>query len=233
MTLQSSSASGQTVIVMTNKTFASIVMIALLPGILAAQGPKTQALLMAMGANGKQMAPYQWKQKTTVIRKGMPVGTFIEELRFDASGQLQRITLSKPEEKKMGPLKARKVAEVKDDVQDVMRLAGRYVSPPQLSQAIQKGEVWEGQGTLRVQSRSLILPIDEMTMVVSGASYLPIRADFKTQYESSPVVIAVDYQQLPNGPNMMARMTVQIPKDDIVVNVESFDFVRLANQSGF
>ena len=133
----------------------------------------------------------------------------------------------------MGPLKARKVAEVKDDVQDVMRLAGRYVSPPQLSQAIQKGEVWEGQGTLRVQSRSLILPIDEMTMVVSGASYLPIRADFKTQYESSPVAIAVDYQQLPNGPNMMARMTVQIPKDDIVVNVESFDFVRLASQTGF
>ena len=233
MTLQSACASGHTVVVMTNKHFASIVMIALLPGILAAQAPKTQALLMAMGANGKQMAPYQWKQKTTVIRKGMPIGTFIEELRFDASGQLQRITLSKPEEKKMGPLKARKVAEVKDDVQDVMRLAGRYVSPPQLSQAIQKGEVWEGQGTLRVQSRSLILPIDEMTMVVSGASYLPIRADFKTQYESSPVAIAVDYQQLPNGPNMMARMTVQIPKDDIVVNVESFDFVRLASQTGF
>jgi len=218
---------------MTNKHFAPLLMLAMLPAVVTAQAPKTQALLMAMGANGKQMAPYQWKQKTTVIRKGMPIGTFIEELRFDASGQLQRITLSKPEEKKMGPLKARKVAEVKDDVQDVMRLAGRYVSPPQLSQAIQKGEVWEGQGTLRVQSRFLILPIDEMTMVISGASYLPIRADFKTQYESSPVAIAVDYQQLPNGPNMMARMTVQIPKDDIVVNVESFDFVRLASQAGF
>jgi hypothetical protein len=233
MTLKFAGVSGHTEVVMTKKHFAPLLMLAMLPAVVTAQAPKTQALLMAMGANSKQMAPYQWKQKTTVIRKGMPVGTFIEELRFDTSGQLQRITLSKPEEKKMGPLKARKAAEIKDDVQDVMRLAGRYVSPPQLSQAIQKGEVWEGQGTLRVQSRSLILPIDEMTMVVSGASYLPIRADFKTQYESSPVVIAVDYQQLPNGPNMMARMTVQIPKDDIVVNVESFDFLRLASQAGF
>ena len=29
---------------------------------------------------------------------------------------------------------------------------------------------------------------------------------------------------------MMTRMTVQIPKEDIVVNVESFDFIRLAGQ---
>ena len=93
---------------MIQKTFTAILTVPLLAGVLCAQAPKTQALLMAMAANGKQVTSYQWKQKTTVIRKGNPLEPTIDELRFDASGQLQRITLVKPEEKRMGPpLRAR------------------------------------------------------------------------------------------------------------------------------
>ena len=72
-----------------------------------------------------------------------------------------------------------------------------------------------------------------MTMAVNSGTYLAMRIEFKTQHEGSPVNITMDYQQLPNGPSMMTRMTVRIPGDDIVVNVESFDFVRLAGPHGF
>lgn len=216
---------------MSNRFLTPILIATLALSTLHAQSPKSQALLMAMGANGKQTVAYQWKQKTTIIRKGNASAVKLDEIRFDSTGQMQRITLMKPEEKKMAPIKARKVAEVREDVEDVMRLAGRYASPRELAQAIKRGEIWEGPSGLRVQARSLLLPIDEMTMRVNGATYLPVRVDFKTQYEGSLVIIAIDYEQLPNGPSMMARMTVQIPKDDIVVNVESFDFVRLAAAS--
>lgn len=216
---------------MTNTTFTTILTIPLLAGALSAQSPKTQALLMALGANGKQMAPYQWKQKTTVIRNGNIAGVKLEEVSLDASGEPHRITLSQPEPKRMGPLRAHKAAEVKDSVQEVMQLAARYANPRQIGQAIQHGEIWEGQGTLRVQSRAVILPQDEMTMLVNSASYLATRADFRTQHDGKPVAIGLDYQQLPNGPSMLARMTVQMPMDNIVVNVESFDFVRLAGSN--
>jgi hypothetical protein len=108
-----------------------------------------------------------------------------------------------------------------------MLLASRYASPQEQGRAVGKGEMWEGQGTLRIQSRSVVLPGDEMQLVVNTASYLPSRADIKTQHEGSPVAITIDYDQLPNGPTVMRRMTVQIPDDDIVVNVDSYDFVRL------
>lgn len=220
---------------MINKIYPTTLMIPLLAAGLFAQAPTKQGLLMALAANGKQMAPYQWKQKVTVVRNGSPLEPTIEELRFDASGQLQRTTLSKPEEQRMGPIRARKVAEVKESVMEVMQLARQYASPQQLSQSIQKGEVWEGQGSLRIQARAMILPMDEMTVVFSGSTYLPKRMDCKTQHDHSPVTISVDYEKLPNGPSMMTRMTVQIPKENIVVNVDSYDFVRLAvpNVSGF
>lgn len=206
----------------------TILAIPLLAGVLSAQTPKTQALLMAMGANGKQMLSYEWKQTTNIIRKGNPSAFKIEQVRFDSSGQAQRITLGKSEERRLGPILARKAADVRNSVQEVMQLAGRYANPQGLAQAIRKGEIWEGQGSLRVQARSVLLPMDEMMMLVNGSTFLPIKVDIKTHYEGSPVAIALDYQQLPNGPSLVARMTVQIPHEGIVVNVESYDFVRLA-----
>jgi hypothetical protein len=213
---------------MINKKLKTILIAPLLVSAVAGQASTKQALLMAMGANAKQMASFQWKQKTTVIRKGKALDPMIEELRFDARGQLQHMTLVKPEQKRMGPVRARKAADIKESVQEVMQLARRYASPQQISQAIQKGEVWEGDGRLRVETRSAVLPMDEMTMAVSSSTYLATRIDCKTQYEGSPVAIAIQYEQFPNGPSMMTRMTVQIPKEDIAVHVESFDFVRLA-----
>ena len=218
---------------MINKSVIPVLAVSMLAGTLIAQAPKSQALLMALGANVKQMKTYQWKQRTTVFRKGNPLEPKIDEVRFDASGQLQRITLSQPEQKRMGPLRARKAAEVKESVQEVMQLAARYANPQQLSLAIQKGELWEGPGALRLQARSVVLPIDEMTIRIDATTYLPTRIDCKTLYEGHPVTISVDYQQLPNGPSMASRMTVQMPKEDIVVQVESYDFVRLAGPVSF
>ena len=200
----------------------------ILCGLLPAQSPKAQAILMAVGANSKQIAAYQWKQKITVYRHGNPTAPTLEEIRFDITGQPHRVTLSKPEEKRMGPLRARKAAGIKEDVQDVMQLARRYASPQQVADVIRKGEIWEGPGALRVQSRSAVIPGDELTIAVNSNTHLPSRMDIKTHYEGAPVSIAIDYEHLAGGPSMMSRMTVQIPKDGIVVSVESFDFVRLA-----
>jgi hypothetical protein len=218
---------------MIRKYILAAVTLVLMPALVNAQPSKTEGLLMAMSANSKQMSVYQWKQKTTIIRKGNPAGVRIDEVRFDASGQPQRITIVEPEEKKMGPLRARKASEIRNSIQEVMQLASRYADPREIGRAIRKGEAWEGQGSLRVAARSVILPADEMEITVNTSTLLPARITFKTQHDGSPISIALDYQQFPSGPNMMTRMTVQIPKEDVVVHVESFDFVRLAAPTSF
>src|SRR5262249_7314100 len=151
MRLKSGGSFRQTGVAMINKRFATILTLPLVAGVLSAQSPKTQALLMAMGANGKQIASYQWKERITVVRRGIPSATILEELRFDATGQLQRITLSKPEEKRMGPLRARKAAEIKDSVQEVMQLAGRMRTLSSLAR--QSGKVRSGKDRARFAFR--------------------------------------------------------------------------------
>jgi len=214
---------------MTTKPFTMMPTFAVFGGLLFAQTPRAQALVMALGANGKQMMAYQWKQRITVWRNGRQAAFRVEEIRFDAIGQPQRITISQSAQKRMGPLVAHKAAEIRDDVQEVMQLAARYTNPQRLAEAIQQGEIWEGATGLRVHARSVMMPGDDLTMNVNSVTSLATQVEIRSQHEGRPVTIAVEYQQLPSGPAMPARMTVQIPADNIVVNVDSFDFVRLAS----
>lgn len=195
------------------------------------QATSKQAMLMAAAANGKQAVSCQWKQKITVIRKGTPMEPRIEEIRLDAFGQPVRTTLAQPAERKMGPLKSRKVAEVREDIQEVMELARRYANPQMFRQIVEKAEIWEGPGTIRLQARSVLMPADEINVNVNRRTLLASRLDCRTHHEGDPVIVAVDYEQPLNGPSMMKRMTVQMPKDEIIVNVESYDFVRLAGSN--
>ena len=190
------------------------------------QSPKKQALLLALSANAKELQAYRWKQRTTVVRRDVPMEPTVEEIRFDPAGQPQRIVLSRPEEKRMGPLRARKAAEIKASVREAMELARRYASPQLLAEVIQKGEVWEGEGSLRVHSRSILLRGDEIVMAASSRTYLATRVEIATRHDGESMAIAIDYEQPQRGPSRMVRMVVRIRAEEIVVLVDSFDFLR-------
>src|SRR5437868_875429 len=96
-----------------------------------------------MAANAKRMMHYEWKQRVTVFRKGQPAEPVIIQVRFDSGGQMQRTTLSAPEQKQRRGLRGRVAAGVKEDVQQIMELAGRYNKPQQMMEAVQKAQISE------------------------------------------------------------------------------------------
>lgn len=194
---------------------------------LAAQIANSQALLLAMGMNVKKLMQYEWKQRVTVIRKGNPSEPIISQVRFDSSGQMQRTTISAPP-KEMGGIRGRIAAGVKENVKDIMELAGRYNKPQQMVQAIKKAQISPGSGgnTTQLQASNLIEPTDSMTMLVNSATHLATHVDIRTDYQGSLMTIAQDYSPIPDGPNMMKSMKVSVPQKGIDVNVESYDFTR-------
>lgn len=230
MTLKNKSRNLQTGVVKIQKTFTTLIVLA---GSILSAAPlsteaKRQAMGMAHAANAKQSAAYMWKQRLTVVRKGEAMEPLVQEIRIDASGQPIRSVIAKPEEKRMGPLRARKVTEIKESIEETMQLAFRYASPQSVGAALRRGEIWEGPSGVRVLAHPAIVPADEMEVHLSATSLLAARIEIKSFHEGNPVRIAIVYEQFPNGPSMMRRMTVRMPEQDIVVNVESFDFVRLA-----
>ncbi len=200
---------------------------------LFAQTPATtDNLLAAMATNAKRVVQYEWKQRVTVIRKGKPAEPIINQIRFDSSGQMQRTTIS-AQQKQMGGIRGKIAAEVKEDVKDIMQLAGSYNKPEQMMEAVKKAQISQpaGAGTVRLQASALIKPTDSMTMLVSSGSHLATHVDIRTDYEGGPMTIAQDYSPIPDGPNIMKTMKVSVPRKEIVVNVDSYEFTRQSASS--
>jgi hypothetical protein len=196
--------------------------------LLAQSSVDGRKLLLPMAANAKRMMHYEWKQRITVVRKGQPSEPVINQVRFDSTGQMQRTTLSAPEQKQMRGLRGRVAAGVKEDVKQIMELAGSYNKPQQMVEAIKKAQISQAPGgnTIRVQANNLIKPTDSMTMLVNGATKLAKHIDIRTDYEGDPMTIAQDYAPVPGGPNVMKSMRVSVPRKNLVVNVDSYDFVQ-------
>ncbi|MFL6352006.1 MAG: hypothetical protein ACJ74Z_09175 [Bryobacteraceae bacterium] len=195
--------------------------------VLAQSSVDTRKMLIPMAANAKQMMRYEWKQRITVIRKGQPSEPVINQVRFDSNGQMQRTTISAPEQNQMHGLRGRVAAGVKEDVKQIMELAGSYNKPQQMVDAIKKAQISAAPGgTIRVQSNGLIKPTDSMTMLANPTTHLAKHIDINTDYDGDPMTIAQDYSPVPGGPNVMKSMKVSVPGKNLVVKVDSYDFVQ-------
>lgn len=191
------------------------------------QTPSSGTILLAMGMNVKQVVQYEWKQRVTVVRKGKPTEPIVDQVRFDSSGKMQRTTLSAPPEQ-TGGIRGRIAAGVKENVKDIMELAGQYNKPQQMVEAVKKARMSPASGStlLRLEANDLLQPADSMVMLVNSTSHLAKHVDIKTLYDGGPMTIAQDYGPVPAGPNMMKSMVVSVPQKDLVIKVESFDFMR-------
>ncbi len=208
--------------------FSQLALLFRLPRCLPKHPKANRALLLAMAMNAKRVVQYEWKQRITVIRRGKPSEPIISQIRFDSSGQMQRTTVSAPPQKQMGGIRGRVAAGVKEDVKDIMQLAGQYNKPQQMVEAVKKSQISQGPGasTTRLQAGGLIKPTDSMTMLVDSTTHLATHVDITTDYEGGPMTIAQDYAPVPGGPNMMKSMKVSVPQKNLVVNVDSYDFTR-------
>jgi hypothetical protein len=196
---------------------------------LLADPPATsRTLVVAMAMNAKRVRQYEWKQRITVVRRGKLSEPIVDEIRFDSSGQMQRTTISAPEQKQMGGIRGRIAAAVKEDVKNIMQLAGQYNRPQQMADAVKKAQIASvpGRNALRVQASDIIKLSDSMTMFVNSTTHLPTHVDINTSYEGGPMSIAQDYMLTPNGPNMIKSMKVSVPQKNLAVNADSYDYMR-------
>lgn len=200
----------------------------LLTPLAAKMAVSNDAILLAMAANTKRIVQYEWKQRITVIRKGNPSEPVIDQVRFGTDGQMQRTTISAPEQKEMRGLRGKIAAGVKEDVKEMMELAGRYNKPQQMAATVKKAQISQtpGVSTTRLEANGLIEPTDSVTILVNSTTHLATHIDIKTTFDGGPMTISQDYAPLPDGPNVMKNMKVSAPKKDLVVNVDSYDFAR-------
>ena len=211
----------------------------------AAQGPGggMQGMQAALGAqmkkNKAELRKYLWKQRVEVEFKGEDKSTKLDQLHYDASGELVRVPLSAPpppQEKRRGiggRVKAKKVEELKDYIQRLMQRVQRYTdfSGGDPAALMDKAMIGKGQGAnegmIVVHISNFAITGDSVDISVDPATKKMRKIVIATMLDDDPINVNSIFQDLPNGPTYMANSTVDSPKKELEIRLQNFDYTLL------
>jgi hypothetical protein len=72
----------------------------------------------------------------------------------------------------------------------------------------------------------MVKPGDSFTMVWSVAKHRPAQIDIRADLDGKPVRLTIDYAAVPDGPFYPAHTVITVPKKDLTITVDSFEFTQ-------
>jgi hypothetical protein len=203
---------------------------------------KVAAFKQSTAENQKALRQYGWTESTQLSLKGEVKSTKVEACRYGPDGKVQKTPLSAPPEKKeMRGLKKRvvekKTDEMKDYMERVVSLIGRYVPPPPdlIKADVAGGNTSvspQGPGVIQLQFKNFVKSGDVVTFTLDTAAKAirQVKVDtYLDDADKDKVALQVEFQTLPDGTNYAANKNLNVAAKKIVVNITASNYQKLAN----
>jgi hypothetical protein len=130
----------------------------------------------------------------------------------------------------------KKTDEMKDYMERVVSLIGRYVPPsPELIKADVAGGNTsfspQGPGVIQLQFKNFVKSGDlvSFTLDTAAKAIRQVKVDtYLDDQDKDKVALQVDYQTLPDGTNYAATKNLNVAAKQIVVNITANNYQKLA-----
>ena len=224
---------------------ATVAFVALCSAIILAQDKAQPSFAESQKANAQTLRQYSWKSRTEIKLKGESKNVKLEQVRYDATGKLQKTPIGAPpaaapppqqQGGRGGRVKAKVIENKKEEFGELMQGLGQLVAsygqlPPDKLQAFKATATTgrgEGalQGTAQIQGLNVLEQGDSMTIWIDPASQMMRRVEIKAIYDKKPATLVADYQSVPNGPTYMAHTVLTYPEKNVELTVDNSDYVR-------
>ena len=196
----------------------------------------------AIGRKWKQNADalreYSHQRRTEIRVKGEVKGTRVELIRY-VDGEKETVPLETPAQSagpaRGGGLRGRMVQkkreQMRDEIGRLRQLLESYTAPQSgMRDLLGKAAISRtGSGddaAIQVVGQGVVTPSDSVILTWSVVHQRPEKIEVRSELDGKPVTVTVDYAQLPNGPFYAARAVISAPKNDLVLNIEEFDYAR-------
>lgn len=200
----------------------------------------------AQAANAKVLRDYTWTSRTELKLKGESKNVKLEQVRYDATGALQKSPLpgGTPEAKpapapsgRGGRLKKKVVENKKEEfaelLQNVVALVKSYGHmPPDKLQAFMAGAKsqpgsGELEGALHISGGNAMQAGDTLAIWIEPKSMMMRRVEVRSAFEEKPVLLTAVFQTAANGPTYLGKVTLAYPDKQVEVTVDNYDYKRL------
>lgn len=191
----------------------------------------------AQQENAKALRQYNWKSRTEVRKSGETKSTKLYLMRYAVDGTLQQTLINESSQKiptrgLRGFIAKRKKEDFVELLDGLGALAKSYGNlPPDKVRRFMAGatttpETNSRSRLLRIQGRDVLQPGDSMTIWVDAVTRRQRRVEVQTTFDGKPLSIVSEFQDLPNGPTVMARSVVDYPSKELSVITDNFDYAR-------
>jgi hypothetical protein len=205
------------------------------------QETKPEQVAATIKANAQALKAFSYQQRTQLQLNGETKKVTLNQMNYDANGNLQKVQLSEEPPPGSSPpsggrLKqrviARKTGEFKDMMNDITALVTSYTELPQqqLQASLQRATFSQGQGDMagavQIQMNNVIQQGDSLVIWIDRTALLFRRATIATSYEQNPVTVTANYAMLPSGQVYMAKAILNYPKKQLVLEIDNLNYQK-------
>jgi len=226
---------------------ATVALVVLCSAMVLGQDKVQPSFAESQKANAQALRQYSWKSRTEIKLRGESKNVKLEQVRYDASGTLQKTPIGVPPAAapavaeggrggRGGRVKTKVIENKKEEFGDLMKGLGQLVAsygqlPPDKLQAFKATATTgrgEGalQGTARIEGLNVLEQGDSVTIWIDPASQMMRRVEIKTIYDKKPATLVADYQSVPNGPTYMSRAVLTYPEKNVELTVDNSEYVQ-------
>jgi hypothetical protein len=192
-------------------------------------------ITQARQRNAALMRTYTWNERADILKNGNSVDLRLSLVTYAPDGQLQRNIINDEHAPLPGGFFRRKAAESKiKDMENYLKglrtLLDQYTLPTAgavlnfLTTAVTSGPGPEG--FLTTSGTNVVQPGDSLTIWTNAATRQAARMSINTLYQGSPVQVTATFKTLPSGLNYMNYATVEVPAQQLQLNIQNFDYVQ-------
>jgi hypothetical protein len=192
-----------------------------------------QRLIEAQKENARALRQFEWKSRSEILKDGESKKTQVEQVRYDANGELEKTIIASSPEPDLpshglrGHIAKKKKKEFLEKVEKLTALAKTYSNlPPEVMQRFMATATFTSgnQNLIRIEGRNVMQAGDSMVIFVDGVLRKQRRIEINSALDDKPVSIVSEFRDLgPNGPTYMARSDVTYNRGDVVLITENFD----------
>jgi hypothetical protein len=212
-----------------------------------AQGPPNVAEIKEtvqkqQQANEQALRQYTWKSRTEVRVGGDVKSTFLEMVRYDASGHLQKTPIGGQAPRKRSRLvdktpigalvkhvKKKKTQEFNGDLRKLVD-AYAHIPPDGMQKFFQHAAFQPGQnelqGTVRIFGSDVVKEHDTLSIWIDSKTREKRQVEILTSLHGDPVQIVSQFGKLPESVSYTSLSTVEIKAKELQIITENFEFVR-------
>jgi hypothetical protein len=190
----------------------------------------------AVKQNAEALRQYSYKRRTVISINGQSRGARVELIRY-VDGRMEAVPLESPARpaapggagRRRARMAEKKREEMKEEFEGLIGLLHRYLSFDSDSayRALAKATISKTgpePGAVKVVATGVVKPSDSLILTWSANNRRPERIEIRSELNGKPVSATVEYAALPDGPFYPAHTLVSVPKQDISITVDTYDY---------